>query len=290
MSPEAHTEQVFQTILNFSDYENRKTPWYEQMNLLDIMKMAGYKTFWFSNQEKTSLWESNPSILASRADFSFWTPPQPSESYDEQLISLYQKHKSLLDTASNEKNNKNLIIFHLQGSHLEYKSRFPHSYAKFKPSDIDAKNLHTKYQKDLQIISDYVNSLYYTDDVLNQIFDLFKNTDSIIFYFSDHAQDVFQSDHSVGHRCSNYGVEIPFMIFVTDAFKMKHKKEVDLIKSALKKPFMTDDFIQSLLPLIGIKTQDNIESKNIFSSQFDIKRKRFYCGDNDYDKGKTIPY
>lgn len=53
---------------------------------------------------------------------------------------------------------------------------------------------------------------------------------------------------------------------------------------------MTDDFIQSLLPLIGIKTQDNIESKNIFSSQFDIKRKRFYCGDNDYDKGKTIPY
>ncbi|PAF52603.1 sulfatase [Helicobacter sp. 13S00477-4] len=279
MSPQAHTSGVFETILNFSDYENRKIPWYKQMNLLDIMKIAGYKTFWFSNQEKISVWGNAPTAISTRANFAFWTHLSNgvSNNYDEELIPLYEKNKQHLG-------DKNFIIFHLQGSHIPYKNRFPKSYAKFKPSDIDTKKLHITHKSDLRIVADYVNSFYYTDAILNKIFNLFKNTDSIIFYFSDHAQDVFQSRNSVGHTCDNYGVEIPFMIFVTDEFKHNHPDKIKSIKSALKKPFMTDDFSQSLLPLIDIKTKDNIKNKDIFSPDFDTQRKRIYCGNIDYLK------
>ncbi len=91
----------------------------------------------------------------------------------------------------------------------------------------------------------------------------------------------------IGHRCSKAGLEIPFMIYVSDIFKEKHPKKVKLIKNALNKPFMSDDLIHSLLPLVGIHTKDEIESKNLFSPKFDAQRKRAVCyGSMNYDRIK----
>ncbi|PAF48192.1 hypothetical protein BKH46_01585 [Helicobacter sp. 12S02634-8] len=278
MAPESSTSAVFQTLLNFSDYENRQIPWYRQMNLIDTMKMAGYKTFWFSNQEKISVYGNVPSALSTRADGAFWTQIKAvvSAMPDGELVDLFQKHKQDLG-------KKNLIIFHLQGSHPDYKDRFPSDYQKFTPQDINTQGLHTSFKDSRQKVADYINSITYTDAVLDEIFHLFNDSDSIVFYLSDHAQDIFETDGSIGHRCSNYGVDIPFMIFVSDTFKKLHPQKVQAIQSALNKPFMTDDFIQSFLPLIGITTQDNISSKNIFSPHFDTHRKRIYCKERDYD-------
>ncbi|PAF48193.1 hypothetical protein BKH46_01590 [Helicobacter sp. 12S02634-8] len=278
MAPEARTESVFTTLLNFSDYENRQIPWYQQMNLIDTMKMAGYKTLWFSNQEKISVWGNKHSALAARADLAYWTQLKNSttDMYDGKLLDLFEKHKKNLG-------KKNLIVFHLEGSHFDYKSRYPLGFKKFYADNIPTQNLHTTKNSDLQKVADYINSITYTDAVLDEIFHLFNDSDSIVFYLSDHAQDIFETDGSIGHRCSNYGVDIPFMIFVSDTFKKLHPQKVQAIQSALNKPFMTDDFIQSLLPLIGITTQDNISSKNIFSPHFDTHRKRIYCKERDYD-------
>ncbi|GAA7709940.1 hypothetical protein HpCOL116_13860 [Helicobacter pylori] len=183
--------------------------------------------------------------------------------------------------------SKNFIVFHLIGSHSWYVDRFPKSFAKFKPSDLSFSNLHVSNDRDKQIVTDYVNSLYYNDFVLNGIFNLFKDKDAIVFYLSDHAQDIFESGPTYGHSCSKAGLEIPFMIYVSDIFKEKHPEKVKLIKNALNKPFMSDDLIHSLLPLVGIHTKDEIESKNLFSPKFDTQRKRAVCyGSMNYDRTK----
>lgn len=50
---------------------------------------------------------------------------------------------------------------------------------------------------------------------------------------------------------------------------------------------MSDDLIHSLLPLVGIHTKDEIESKNLFSPKFDAQRKRAVCyGSMNYDRIK----
>ncbi|BCZ18000.1 hypothetical protein NHP190003_12820 [Helicobacter sp. NHP19-003] len=180
------------------------------------------------------------------------------------------------------------MVFHLMGSHLLYSERFPKSYAKFTPKDIDDKNLKVKNDKDKQIVADYVNSIHYTDHVLGEIFKLFQGKDTIIFYLSDHAQDIFQSGNTYGHKCSAYGVEIPFMVFVTDTFKQRHPDKVKLIEQALHKPLMSDDLIHSLLPLVGIHTKDNQESKDLFSPQFDTHRKRIFCGHLECKKPQAV--
>lgn len=66
------------------------------------------------------------------------------------------------------------------------------------------------------------------------------------------------------------GLEIFFMIYVSDIFKEKYLEKVKLIKNVLNKFFMSDDLIYFFLFLVGIYIKDEIESKNFFSFKFDI--------------------
>ncbi|WP_033621197.1 phosphoethanolamine transferase [Helicobacter pylori] len=276
ISKEAHTSDVFENLLNYSNAETNK-PWYHYHNMIDIFKRSHYETFWLEKQAVDE-WGITQNLVSNRSKNRYYILGNYG-AYDEELVKFYSKN------VQPQLKSKNFIVFHLIGSHSWYADRFPQSFAKFKPSDLSFSNLHVSNDRDKQIVADYVNSLYYNDAVLNGIFNLFKDKDAIVFYLSDHAQDVFESGSTYGHRCSKAGVEIPFMIYVSGIFKEKHPEKVKLIKNALNKPFMSDDLIHSLLPLVGIRTKDEIESKNLFSPQFDAQRKRAVChGSMDYDK------
>ncbi len=276
ISKEAHTSDVFENLLNYSDAETNK-PWYHYHNMIDIFKRSHYETFWLEKQIVDE-WGITQNLVSNHSKNRYYILGNYG-AYDEELVKFYSKN------IPSQLKSKNFIVFHLLGSHSWYADRFPKSFAKFKPSDLSFSNLHVSNDRDKQIVADYVNSLYYNDFVLNGIFNLFKDKDAIVFYLSDHAQDIFESGPTYGHRCSKAGLEIPFMIYVSDIFKEKHPEKVELIKNALNKPFMSDDLIHSLLPLVGIRTKDEIESKNLFSPQFDAQRKRAVCyGSMDYDK------
>ncbi|WRC47254.1 phosphoethanolamine transferase [Helicobacter pylori] len=277
ISKEGSTSDVFENLLNYSDAETNK-PWYHYRNMIDIFKRSHYETFWLEKQF-VDQWSLIQDLVSSRSknryllqrDRNRYFLPKEWTSYDEDILTFYSKN------IPSQLKSKNFIVFHLRGSHKTYSERFPKSFAKFKPSDLSFSNLHVSNDRDKQIVADYVNSLYYNDFVLNGIFNLFKDKDAIVFYLSDHAQDVFESGPTYGHRCSKAGLEIPFMIYVSDIFKEKHPEKVKLIKNALNKPFMSDDLIHSLLPLVGIRTKDEIESKNLFSPKFNAQRKRITC-------------
>ncbi|WQX46310.1 phosphoethanolamine transferase [Helicobacter pylori] len=278
ISKEAHTSDVFESLLNYSNAETNK-PWYHYHNMIDIFKRSHYETFWLEKQIVDE-WGITQNLVSNRSKNRYYILGNYG-AYDEELVKFYSKN------VQPQLKSKNFIVFHLIGSHSWYADRFPKSFAKFKPSDLSFSNLHASSDRDKQIVADYVNSLYYNDFVLNGIFNLFKDKDAIVFYLSDHAQDIFESGSTYGHRCSKAGLEIPFMIYVSDVFKEKHPKKVKLIKNALNKPFMSDDLIHSLLPLVGIHTKDEIESKNLFSPKFDTQRKRAVCyGSMNYDRTK----
>ncbi|WP_233703047.1 phosphoethanolamine transferase [Helicobacter felis] len=266
----ASTAPVLQTLLNYSDVENRHTPWYFQRSLGDIFKLAGYQTFWLTNQNPA---QANNAYKLLPERFKNFYRTSSLDTSDGALLDLFeQKVKPQLGT-------KNVAVFHLMGSHVFYTDRFPKSFAKFTPEQIHSTHLK---QADRQILADYVNSIYYTDHVLQEIFALFKNKEALIIYLSDHAQDMFESGNTYGHRCSIYGVQIPFIIYVTDLFKQKHPSKVQQLAQAVHKPFMSDDLIHTLLPLVGIHTKDHLESKNLLSPKFNEKRKRIYCDDKVY--------
>ncbi|WP_158654457.1 sulfatase-like hydrolase/transferase, partial [Helicobacter salomonis] len=126
IAPFAYTLPVFQTLLNYSNAENHTNPWYQQKNLGDIFKMAGYKTFWLDNQERPSFTNAY-TLLSHRFATQVWTNASWT-TYDQTLLDAFRtKIKSQLG-------DQNFILFHLIGSHLLYNRRFPKSFAKFTPA------------------------------------------------------------------------------------------------------------------------------------------------------------
>lgn len=70
--------------------------------------------------------------------------------------------------------------------------------------------------KQVKIKSQYLNAIYYNDFVASEIFNHFKNEETIMFYLGDHGDEVYDFRDFFGHietMGSKYMAEIPFMIF-----------------------------------------------------------------------------
>lgn len=298
VAPHAHTNESLKEVLTFSDYENRDVPWFKQQNLINIMRFAGYKTFWLSNQEAFSLFGNAPEAISRCADVTQFSGIIDSYSsidgvfYDGVLLPMLDKD---LKQYGNEK--KMFYILHLMGTHGVYKARFPETFDKFKKNDLINNHLNTlaPYPKtshtllsnyQLQIKLDYINAIYYNDYIVSEIMKRFQNDDAIVIYFSDHGDEVYDFRNRVWHSdssISRFMAEVPFMIYMSDSFKQKHKALAQRIIDAQNLPFMNDDFIHAFLDIIGIETQDSILSKSLFNKHYNAIRKRIVAN-KDYDK------
>lgn len=275
ISPHAHTIPSLKKILTFYNQESTKK-WFEYNNLIDIMKLADYKTYWFSNQESSGLYGNVATAFAKKSDILLFNNKRDSSdrdvknSYDEQII---DKSIPYIDNNSN-----NFIIYHLIGTHSTYKNRYPKEFNKFKNKN--------------DIISSYDNAILYNDFIINKIISLFKDTEAIIFYLSDHGEEVYDFREFVGHAEGNgsrYMIEIPFIIYTTNKFKENHSNIINKIKNSLNNPYMTDDFIHTLLDITQIKTVEFDETRSIISDKFNSDRKRIFAGKNydEYWKNKN---
>lgn len=141
-------------------------------------------------------------------------------------------------------------------------------------------------QTALEIKAHYLNAIAYNDYIVSEIIDKFAAVDSVVIYLSDHGDEVFDFRDFVGHTesiGSRFMVEIPFMIYMSDTFKRRHKQLAEQITQARHLPFMTDDLIHTLLDLLGIVSADSLKSRALFHPSYNAKRPRIYNG-QDYDK------
>lgn len=286
ISPHSHTNESLSKVLTFSNYENASVPFYKQANIIDIMKKAGYKTQSFSNQDAVSVYGNVPESILGRADIRELTSMGLSggiaRNYDEKLLEIF-KQKSM-------QTDKDFYVFHLLGTHISYKHRYnPHNdkVAYFTQDDLakvqDSAMPLSNEQLDTKL--HYINAVAYNDYVVSEIINLFKEKNVIIFYLSDHADEVYDFRDFAGHTetmGSRFMIEVPFMIYASDKFKSAYPAIIQRIENALDKPFMSDDFIHSFLDILNIQTQDLTESRSIFSDSFNASRKRIFAG-KDYD-------
>ena len=318
IAPSSSTNTALENVLTFRHYENAQTPWFRQQNIIDILNLAGYKTFWLSNQEVMSLYGNVPEIISRRADVTRFSTMSDSynvgAAYDEIVLKLLddvrgqesknkdskQEHTQNTSLEALQESSYHFYLFHLMGSHSTYKSRYPQSFERFSPQDLVNAHLNTLTpyphtsstllsKKQLQTKVEYLNTLLYNDYVVNEIIERFKDSNSLVIYVGDHGDEVYDFRDFAGHSIiSRFVAEIPFMIYMSDSFKAHYPNLVQKIQEAKDKPFMSDDLIHALLDLLGITTSDFIQSRSLFSSHYNDKRARIFVG-VDYDRDlKTI--
>lgn len=295
IAPHAHTNEALQKVLTFSNYENGQTPWFKQQNLINVMRFAGYKSIWLSNQEAFSVLGNAPEAISRHADITRFSGIRTS--FEDDKMKYDGVLLPMLNEALREHNNtdKTFYILHLMGAHAKYVQRFPKDFTKFSEKDLIDRNLNTYSLTDSHVFLNleqvdirraYINAVYYNDYIVSNIMKRFSDEDCIVIYLSDHGEEVYDTKEFFGHAetmGSRFMIEVPFMIYMSDTFKQKHKDMAQKIQNAQNLPFMTDDFIHAFLDLLDIETKDSITQRSIFHKDYNAKRQRIFSG-KDYDK------
>ena len=240
--------------------------WYKSLTLLEVMQNAGYKTYWLSNQSKAGVYDNEVGRFADLCDGENFVGDKYSglkrTTLDEALLPA-------LDEQLAGASGRNFYILQLMGSHSDFKCRYPEQFSKFTADDYSV--THSRLTADnRQLLSEYDNSVLYNDSVVYEIMERFSGDEAVVFYFSDHAIDVFQScDDYIGHasipggvRDNNiYGRLIPFMVYTTPKFKERFPQVEERIKRAVGVSYRTDSIMYTIMDVAGIETVNGISYK-----------------------------
>lgn len=251
-SPATNTSNSFKYILNTHRLDSpSKEKWFKSVNLIEVLKKAGYNTAWISNQAQKGLYNnlsSAPALLCDTAVFI--REFSNDKKYDSELA----------DISLPIHEEKNAFIYHLMGQHILFNERYPETFEKFTETEYLNTGLSAPQR---QNIAYYDNANLYNDFTINSIIKKFEDKDAIVFYFPDHGLDVYETDpeycgHALPNPASQYiGKEIPFMIFLSEEFKKKHQNTPRLIAESIDKHFCTDKFIYTVMDVAGIRFSEN---------------------------------
>ena len=281
IAPACRTSLVFRSILSMASV-NDTIKWYETPLVLSLMKNAGYNVVFYSNQFVNS---PNGDQYDASCGFFFHPKVRPhifshfnsvQYTYDGELIESFFAQKDSLQCDS-----CNLYIIHLCGQHVQPSARYPKDSTVFVSNDY-------KYRTELndrerREVAEYDNATRYNDFIVSEIINHFRDDESIVIYFSDHGDEANDYRPHVGrsHNFSDIGapgmhcqLDIPFIVYMSDAFKEKYPEVSENIKSSVDKPFMTDDLPYVLLDLVDMKSKWNIREKSLFNPEYNQTRKR----------------
>jgi len=276
ISPHSHTSPVLSKLFTFCNFES-KEPWYNYNNIISILKLAGYKTYWLSNQESSGVWGDVAQVFSNLSDQKVFTRYRDSKEdyavYDETLLPI-------IDEKIKDKTTKKFFVVHLMGTHGAYSKRYPKEYEVFSERDIKS-----KFDNGKEKIAKYDNAVLYNDYIVNEIINKFKEDEAIIIYVSDHGEEVYDYRDFAGHTENNgsrYMIEIPLVVWASDKFKDQYPEKMESIGKAVNIPYMTDDMIHMMLDLSGIETPEFDETRSLINKNFNSQRKRIYHN-QDYD-------
>ena len=283
IAPQGATAAVLRELFTFADAENTDT-WYKYNNLIDIMKAAGYKTSWLSNQESSGIWGNVSQFYSQRSDVSRYTQIRESHEesgrLDEELFPLVDE---VLAQAQPEQ--KQFIVLHLMGGHSLYYLRFPYIFTKFKAGDIPPPQDGLSEEKRTEI-AQYENALFYNDFVVSSLFGKFRDKDALVIYLPDHGEAVYDQGYRSGHVEENPTqemLEVPLIFWGSQEFRQKHGEKWGAIQGAVNRPYMTDDMIHTVMDILDLETQEYDPKKSVINPAFDASRPRLVQG-RDFDK------
>ena len=286
------TSFVFKNVFS-THVVGEKGEWCDYPLFPELFRKAGYHVTFITN-------EFLPQAKEAVYDFSggfFLNNPQLSKlQFDSRNTELHPLDDGLLDDYDNklkaENGKHNLIIFHLMGQHVDYKSRFKPEQTHFWASDYEDKRPELS-NKQRKILSYYDNATLYNDSIVAQIVKRFQNQDAIVIYMPDHGEECYEGNR--GFICRNhsakidwplahYEFEVPFWIYCSRKYIRKHPDIYRQIRKAKDRRYMTDALPHLLLYLAGIQTPTYQAKYNILSPEYDEMRPRILKGTADYDK------
>lgn len=268
ITPRPYTIEALQQVLTFADEQNPDL-YLSTPSLVSVMKQAGYKTFWITNQQTMTKRNTMLTTFSEQADEQVYlnnNRNQNSAQYDGDVIEPF--NKALTDPAE-----RKLIVVHLLGTHMSYQYRYPPTFDKFK----DRQGVPAGVRDDqVPTYNSYDNAVLYNDFVVSSLIKDYAKTDpnGFLLYLSDHGEDVFDSaGHGTLGRNENKPTApmytIPFMAWASPKWKENHDWH---FAGDLSRPYSSSQLIHTWADLAGLSSDELDRSKSLVSDSF-VSRK-----------------
>jgi heptose-I-phosphate ethanolaminephosphotransferase len=238
---------------------------YRDMNVVTLMKKAGFKTFWITNQQ--TLTRRNTMLtafakLTDDAEFLNQNRRQSANSYDDVVVQPFTK--ALADPAP-----KKLIIVHLIGTHFSYEYRYPSEFAVFDSQTPQHTLVNNSEARDLY--DQYDNAVRYNDHVVREIIDAYraKNAYGFLMYFSDHGEEVFSAKDFNGRDMYNPTInmyDVPFIVWPSPRWAAQH--DMQALADTVHRPSSLSLMMNGWCTLTGIQFNKCDAKNSLFSPQF----------------------
>ncbi|BES83532.1 phosphoethanolamine transferase CptA [Pectobacterium araliae] len=216
-----YTIEILQQSLTFAD-EQKPDLYLSKPSMMNMMKQAGYKTFWITNQQTMTKRNTMLTVFSQQTDKQFYLNNQRTQSvrqYDEVILPPFEE--VLADPAS-----KKFIVVHLLGTHMNYKYRYPDDFDKFNGRDGTPAGL---TEQEVEIYNHYDNAELYNDYIVDSLIKIFEKSkpNGFLVYFSDHGEDVYETPpHNVLGRNEAAPTRamytIPFIVWMSPEWRENH--------------------------------------------------------------------
>lgn len=299
------TSFVFKNVLSMH-VVGQKGEWCDYALFPELFKKAGYNVTFLTNQflpqAKEAIYDFSGGFFLNNPELSkflFTTRNKSLHRFDEGLLADYDGLVKSGDIVINNAHNRkstakdpNLIIFHLIGQHVNYRTRVPNDRRVFTAADY-AESRPDLSERRRRVLADYDNACLYNDSIVASIIKRFENTNSIVIYMPDHGEECYEPgrnficrNHSadVDWPLAHYEFEVPFWIYCSHRYAITHPEIFKAIKDAKDKRFMTDALPHMLVWLAGISAKDYRPEYNLLSPQYNERRPRILKHVADYDK------
>ncbi|MBA1200193.1 phosphoethanolamine transferase CptA [Pseudomonas capeferrum] len=274
VSPRPYTIEVLQQVLTFADQENPEL-YLTTPSLISVMKQAGYKTYWITNQQTMTQRNTMLTTFSKQADEQVYLnnnrDQNSTSQYDEDVLEPFGQ-------ILNDKAPRKLIVVHLLGTHMDYRYRFPEQYARFQDSTLVPDYV---VGKKLRKYNDYDNAVLYNDHVVSSLISRFKHSDphGFLLYLSDHGESVYDptAPHMLGRSeaaPSRPMYRVPFLLWRSPSWK--EGSPLDL-QGALHREYTTSHFMHTWADLAGLRFDTFQPWKSLVNPEY--RRGKLLIGD-----------
>lgn len=272
ISSHAQTNASLRLALTQANVANKMSS-FDSLSVIDIANLAGFKTWWISNQQPL---RRTMSAIGSQADETQFL------SNDFQGVEVHRFDEFMqpyLQQALDDSAAKKAIFIHMMGSHAQYRNRYPAEFERFTDENVRAFESPAS-SRQIDAINTYDNSVLYTDHVVADMLVSLEQSDASIkalTLIADHGEEVYDQINVKGHSPDNVTssmVDIPFITWVSDEFKTSRTNDYQAMSQNADAAFRLDDFYHVAAGIMGISSPYNDATKSLTSGDYEAPKQR----------------
>ncbi len=188
--------------------------------IFQYAKRAGYTTWLFDSQTQKDHLQDYLTLYDKESIDNFKTLGTD--------VPRYKKDSTLLDRVAQithkSGSRKNFIVVVKYGSHFPYFTSYNHKYSPFQPTvEVAYGGMDMEHKE--QMVNTYLNSIYSSVDLyLKEMVKKVNFENSVVFYTSDHGQNILETKNLTRTHCNTEivvknEVSVPLFVFTKDAKK-----------------------------------------------------------------------